>query len=304
MQKIKSLLNKENSRAYIDFLKHSGFPFTLKVSNYTTEIISDLYNMQFLQSMRSKQCFAAYSKIKSDIKGVAAPDVNKSGLVYFDHNFKQDFFAPSVVNIDLKSAYANALYRMKIIKEPTYKYLQRLNKLDRLASVGMLAGKKYVFGYDGNGKIVSFEKQISATENFFYYAVKVVQDIMFELRAIAGHDYLFTWVDGIYIRGDPEALKAMGEYLDYIEFPYSVDVLENFEVKVVAQKVKLSFMKNGKKKYFNVPAKNFTIATDLINYLTSKDKTHDNFIHEDKERREVPLSAFNRRTLLDGRIEQ
>jgi hypothetical protein len=272
--KEKTLISTESARAHIEFLKNSGFPFMLKVSNYTTEIVSDLYNIQFLQSFRNKQCFAAYSKIKSNIKGKPTPNVDKSTIKYFQHDFKKDAFYEEVYNIDLKSAYATILHNDNYITPETFKYLNGLKKLDRLASVGMLAGKKHVFTYDDKGKLTDYYKSVSETENFFFHCVKRTDDIMNDLKLIAGNDYLFTWVDGIYFKPSSDVLSEMQGLLIANNFPFTIDILKKFTVKV-NKKVTVHFEKQDKVKQFNIPALNNNFANDIIDFLTNKFNNND-----------------------------
>lgn len=266
----------QNAKAFVDYLKVSGFPYTLKISNYTTEIISDLYNKQFLQSIRGKECFAAYSKIKSNINGSDIPVIDKASLKYFAHNFKSDAFYESVINIDLKSAYATVLKNRGIISNETFAYLSKIPKLDRLASVGMLAGKKYVFSYNEKNELIHYEKVVSKYEGFFYYCVMETEKIMNEIQMICQEDYLFTWVDGVYIKSDTSYLIEVESYLNSISFPYTIEPLKNFKVKVNNGKIALNFDKwhnkeqRFKKKYFNIPATPSMLAEDLIYLLTNK----------------------------------
>lgn len=269
--KTKSLINKESLKYYIEFLKQTKTPFTLKISNYTTEISSTLFNVQFMQSMRSKQMFSAYKKIQADVKGTHPPDVDMDEIKYFEHDFKKDFFSlQDVVNIDLKSAYATALFNKDIISTETFKYLQRLPKQDRLASVGMLASKKHVFTYNNKGEIASYSKIVSPLENFFYYAVREVQQTMEELKRIAANNYLFSWVDGIYILRNEETLQKIKNHLHDTEYKYSIDELKYFKVKISQSRVCITFEKDEDEKIFNIPIRENVLANDIINYLINK----------------------------------
>lgn len=276
MSKEKAMLRGQNAAAFVQYLKTSGFPYTLKISNYTTEIVSELYNIQFLQSMRGKECFAAYMKVKSNVSKLQVPVIDKQGLKYFNHNFKKDFYADAVINIDLKSAYATVLHNSKMITHETFKYLSKIPKMDRLASVGMLAGKKYVFSYNEKNELVEYNKITSKYEGFFYYCVKETERIMNDLQIIAAQDYLFTWVDGIYIKADAACLIEIEEYLKTVNFRYTIEPLKNFKVEVRRNKVAIQFDKFSAKKaefttkYFNVPARPSMLAEDLVFILTGK----------------------------------
>lgn len=205
--------------------------------------------------MQSNQTFAAYAKVKKDVKDKEPPKINKDELVYFDHDFKESCSIDRVYNIDLKSAYATILFKDSIITEDTFSYLSRLPKHDRLAAVGMLASRKKSFSFDKLGTIRTYEETISKLENFFYYAVQRTFEIMCELRSILGNSYLFTWVDGIYFRPDMDGLLKCEDYLRRISFRYSEEVLTDWQVRVVKGAVKLFFVKEGKIKSFSLPAR-------------------------------------------------
>lgn len=272
MSKQKSLNKKENLKAYVDFLKTSGFPYSLIVSNYTTEIVTDLagFNIQFIQTERNNTFFAAYSKIKSDIKDKSIPVIDTRGLTYYEHDFRKDTFFPQVINIDLKSAYATALYKKDFIRDITFQYLSKISKLDRLASVGMLASKKHIFKYDGNNKLLGYKKIVNKYENFFFFCVQEVQNIMQDLRILSGANYLFTWVDGIYLQPEPGAIIDLCNYLEDRGYPFKIETLQNFTVTVKAAKIEITFFKDGQKKYFNIPPRHSLFANDIINFLTLK----------------------------------
>src|SRR6185436_4244864 len=106
-----SLLRGSNARAYIRFLKDAKIPFTMICSNYTIEIQAEGLDKKFIASMQSKRTFAAFSKLKSDVKTKPVPDINREQLHYFLHNFKESVFVGDVYNIDLKSAYATILHK-------------------------------------------------------------------------------------------------------------------------------------------------------------------------------------------------
>jgi hypothetical protein len=277
--KVKSLSDPKSAKAHIDFLKHAGFPYTLKVSNYTLEIVSDIINIQFLHSMRSNRCFAAYAKIKSNVSKHEIPKVKKHELEYFMHDFTDDYFSENAINIDIKSAYPSVLFNDGYITQETFDYLSKIPKLDRLAAIGMLASKKYVFDYDGNGKLLNFDKVTSPLENFFFHCVKRVGDIMHDLKKLSGSDYLFTWVDGIYLKPNDEYLYEVAPHLEANGFKYSVDIIQKFNVKILAGKIKIDFWKEDqtkdgsdicKQKFFVIPPAPSMFANDIINYLTGQ----------------------------------
>lgn len=242
-----------NARAYMNYLRAIGIPFEMICSNYTVEfIVGEGLDKKFIASNQSKRTFAAFAKIKSDVKKKPVPDINKDNLTYFIHNFRSDIYIDSVINIDLKSAYATVLYNDGYIGRATYDYICAAPKQERLVSVGMLASKKQRFKFDA-GRIIANDEIISETSNYFYYAVKRTGEIMEALRSIAQDNYLFTWVDGIYILPCKETVGKCESFIESIGFKYTTESLRDFEVKVGPKRVNVSFKKQSNGQWVNKP---------------------------------------------------
>lgn len=277
-------MRKGNARAYMQFLQDSKIPFELECSNYTIAIsASDELQQKFVANMQSNRTFAAFAKIKSNVKDKPVPLINKDDIVYFIHDFKQSSFISKVINIDLKSCYATVLFNDGMITEDTFKYLSRLNKQERLASVGMLASRKKKFSFSSNSDIYDFSEKVSPTSAFFFYAVKRTYEIMTDLRNIIGNSYLFTWVDGIYFSDETKVAECR-EYLAQINFKYTIDELKDFDLRVLDKKILLLFKKWDNKKgdygikTFNLPSpttefQNLTLKA--IQSLNNKSKKHE-----------------------------
>jgi len=271
-----------NARAFIQYLTDSKVPFALTCSNYTITVEAGEIQKKYVATMQTKRTFAAFSKIKSNVKDKEPPIVNKDELIYFIHDFKKSAFHKRVVNIDLKSCYATVLLREGMINEDTFKYLSKCNKQERLASVGMLASKKKIFYFD-NSEIYDFDEIVSPTAPFFFHAVKRTYEIMSELKSIIGSSYLFTWVDGIYFTDESKILECT-DYLDSIGFAYTVEELQNFDLKIFDSKIMLVFYKwsDKKKTYspktFNLPSPTSEFANlmvDSIRLLNNKNKNNE-----------------------------
>lgn len=274
-----SLLRKGDARALVRFLLQTNVRFDLIRSNYTMEIKSELINDKFVSQMQGKSTFAAFAKIKSNVKDKKIPNVTRDELIYYQHNFKQSFFAYQVSNIDLTCAYATVLYNEKIITSDTLAYLLRLPKQARLVSVGMLASRKKTFSYK-EGVIIDYEERISDYSPFFYLAVKRTFEIMSELKKICGDKYLFTWVDGIYFQPCEATQKKCEDYLYSISFGFKFEMLQKFTVKFLPKKILLTFKKYSEKKgwetkMFNLPHKETLsekVALDIVKHKTQKNE--------------------------------
>ena len=236
-------------------------------------VSNEFVDQKFVQSMQSKRCFAAFAKLKADVRKKPIPKIDKDDLIYFQHDFKDYAKHDKVFNVDLKSAYATCLYNAGYISEETSNYLAKISKNDRLASVGMLASKKKVFDFGKDGEPFHYEEHVSELENFFYFAVQQTHEIMSKLKAACGHNYLFTWVDGIYFIPDEEILSRCLYILAEHKFNWSFDELTNFEVKPLGSYIKVTFDKDDKFKRFAIPTQQSQfrkLASDVLISLNNK----------------------------------
>ena len=203
-KKIKSLFNNENYKMYISLVRESGLPYKIIRSNYTLQIESSFLNIYFMQNVMNNKAFIVGALIAKDLKnsGVEMPQIDRSELKYFNFNLGNIIHQESdiIYNIDIKSAYANALNNNRLLEKKTFDFLCGLSKKDRLAAVGMLAARKDEFYYSENDNCVHHQKLIKETENWFYFCVLEIQKLMQEIQEKIGDDFLFYWVDGIFFK--------------------------------------------------------------------------------------------------------
>lgn len=269
-----------NAREYMLFLTASGISFDLQCSNYTMKAtVADKelagLNKTFVANMQSKRTFAAFAKIKSDIKDKPVPDIANSNVRYFQHNFKDEAFFPEVYNVDISSAYATILFNDGIISEETFKYLNCMTKQERLAAVGMLASRKKNFAFR-NGNPHNMSETVSPTSGFFFYAVKRTFEIMDTLKMICGENYLFTWVDGIYFLPNDEQLLDCCEYLETTNLKYKTERLTDFRIRIKPSYVDLQFWKGDKIKIFKLPSGDTEFKTILMDATILYNSTNKN----------------------------
>lgn len=272
---MKAILSTETVNAYIDIHNKMQIPYTITLTNYTTRIVSNYCDIHFMKKEQSNRTFAAYAKVLKDCKKTPLPVLDEKYLNYFSHNFKgTDIYSDIIYNVDLKSAYASALLVNKMITPDTYKYLNSLPKLDRLAAVGMMAGKKNIFEVGRDGKIISEKKVVSQNAYYFFFCVKCIADIMQQAAQIVGNAFLFSWVDGIYFLQGEEGSKTAGkivqEFFSDNGYKSTFDILTNFEIQNKKSFFKASYKKDGKSKFINVPIQDSTGIKKIVNYLLTK----------------------------------
>lgn len=248
----KSLMMNGTADSFLDMIIKQKNTFDLYLSNYTMKVVKGDVIFNFTKNEQSKRCFSAFTKLKSELSERVPPNIQATDVSYFVHDFKEPVYVEKVCNIDLKSAYATILMNDGYISKDLFKYLSKLPKKDRLSSVGMLASKKDIFEFKGG---VTNSKTTARSEfsPFFFYAVKRTFEIMSELKKILGPDYLFTWVDGIYFLPNADKIYEVEAYLRSIKFPFSKDMLSEFDVRFTERSIMLTFKKDGKLKPFHLP---------------------------------------------------
>lgn len=261
----KSLLDAKAVNAYINYNKITGQPYSVTYTNYTTKI-EGVKSCYFVSGLQSFKAFSAYQKVKQDIlKRIpesSYPVVNMNELMYYKEGLEPGNF-PEVFNVDLKNAYAQLFFNTGIITKETFAYLRTLPKKDRLVSLGMLASRKRKFTYIGEQMIEEPIEIKSPLSSFFFYAVQSVGVILNRCREIAGNDFLFFWVDGIYLK-TPEKLPEIENYLNAISHPYAIENLTNWNCIQRKNLFFVTYKKDGNDKTFFVPRTQSEFSKRLI----------------------------------------
>jgi hypothetical protein len=277
----KAILKTEAVNQYIDLHKNLKIPFTLTLSTYTARIKSNYCDIYFMKSEQPNRVFCAYNKVKKDVTTQQVKKIKVNSLQYYSTNFKDDnFYSDVIYNVDIKSAYATILYNDGLIKKETFEYLCKLPKMERLASVGMLAGKKNIFEMDADGEVISEKTEISPTADYFFYCVKRTSEIINFVSKHLGNAFLFSWVDGIYFlqanhKGAMQSGEIVKDYFAEINLKASFDVLREFEVIGQPDYYNCNFIKEDKRKFINVPRPNNRILNQITEHLLTKTYNND-----------------------------
>lgn len=172
-------LNAKTINRITDFLKSLKMPFIMEVSNYTTRIRSEKYNLYFIKKEMTSKTFIAADKIKKDLAGKQVPEVDMNRVFYYDTSFKGDvFYADEVYNIDLKCAYCSLMKNHNLISQETFNYVNSLSKPERLAALGMIASKKRIFVHEANGKTLPARIEVNPLAPFFFWCVQETEKII------------------------------------------------------------------------------------------------------------------------------
>jgi hypothetical protein len=257
-----------NVRTAIKFLKLSQQNFTVKHSNYTTTIECNGTKQMYCVKKRTNESFAANNLIQKNFKQYnfiekikQEPILNNKEIYYKNRDYISPVHYPTVINIDLNNAYPTTLLQQGGIDTYTFNFLNRLKKTEKLASLGMLAARHDKYTYE-KGKLINVESsKPKKYSSAFFYCVKWVDFLMLEAEKIAGIDFLYFWVDGIYLNPmTPQpVIDEICQLFNELGYMFSIDIMHNFNLKRTGNNLNITFdeIKNDTKKTksFIVPDK-------------------------------------------------
>jgi hypothetical protein len=268
-------MDKNEFQSLINVNKRSGKPFRVTLTNYTQRISGGLLDAKELNETKSKKFFLASAMIKKDVSRFEVPVIDSAQNIYFEQNLgKETFFIDEIFGVDLSNAYATILKNAGYITAKTYRYISTLEKLDRLGAIGMLASNKKHFDFV-NGEIVNVEEEKSPLSNFFFYAVQKTREIMAQAQAIAQEgspeNYLFTWVDCIYIR-EAEKLKDIFTFLKSQGLKYKEKNYTQFLAERGEKTIKVTFYEDENIKNFHLPLPKSRVKKAIEEYILNLNK--------------------------------
>lgn len=252
-------LSFEAVHGFIKWLNTRKESFSIHSTGYTKTIIWKGDKFTFLDNAsRNTFVFPCFNKIKSDIKksNVIIDKVPRFNIEYFGANdflkrIKGDY-STEVINIDLCSAYLTTLLNAKLITEDTFNYVAGADKATRLKAVGMLATNKVIFNFE-NGKLKSHSFACDEVmRNYFFYCCYEVGQVMRQVADIAGQNFYFFWVDGIYLSGDFDE-KLITTVCEEKGYKVKTKRLENCTFANQEKSLHFSYFDEKAFKVFNVP---------------------------------------------------
>lgn len=217
------VLNSEETQDYkvkvlkqkCEYLYKHGKSFTLIKSGGTYELVSSLWNEKAAARGFRADDLAFINKVRNHV------EKNNIVVDFIDTYYKgediqyvkvKDYAVgeeiSDLVYIDINGAYWQTAHHLGIINDALYLQGLEINKVVRLAALGSLAKTKDVWKYDGKD-LKKTETIRNPNENLWFAICKRVSDVMIEVVNKVGDDFVFYWVDGIYIKNKPEVVTLV-----------------------------------------------------------------------------------------------
>jgi len=209
------------------YLSEKGDEYVIKVINGNYELISDLFKHRtFSKSDYKPRDLNFIKSIKSHIL---------KSEIHLSKPFEKQYFANDVhyirvakvplglvfenaYEIDLDEAYWKTAHLLGIITDELYVRGQKgnISKQVRLTALGSLAKKVYYYQFKGKSLRNIKSESEPLLENIWFTICKRVADVMNECIKVLGEEFIFYWVDGIYVQGKDEnlhtCLKIFSDY--------------------------------------------------------------------------------------------
>lgn len=199
-----------------NFLYNNKEPFVMIKCGNSYELKSNVFNGKAFKRGFTVSDVGFIKRIKNYVLK------NEIALKFIDTNYKASgiqyikvnhYKAGTILNdlcyIDIDSAYWTTAYMLGVISKSIYTDGLDVKKPVRLAALGSLAKVKEVWAYDGD----KFEKKPSIrsveTENIWFAICKKVSDVMNEVARELKEDFVFYWVDGIYVSNKPKVVQKV-----------------------------------------------------------------------------------------------
>ena len=128
----------------------------------------------------------------------------------------------NVYEVDIDEAYWKTAHLLNIIDDKIYQKGQKgnISKQARLTALGSLAKKVYIYQFKGD----KLEKVNTETDpllqNLWFTICKRVSDVMNECINKIDKDFIFYWVDGIYMTGGIKTVAKCEEI--FVNYGYNV----------------------------------------------------------------------------------
>jgi hypothetical protein len=217
------VLNSEETQDYkvkvlkqkCEYLYKHGKSFTLVKSGGTYELVSSLWNEKAAARGFRADDLAFINKVRNHV------EKNNIVVDFIDTYYKgediqyvkvKDYAVgeeiQDLVYIDINGAYWQTAHHLGIINDALYLKGLEINKVVRLAALGSLAKTKDIWKYDGKD-FKKTETIRNPNENLWFAICKRVSDVMIEVVNKVGDDFVFYWVDGIYIKNKPEVVALV-----------------------------------------------------------------------------------------------
>ncbi len=175
------------------------------------------FNPKYLSFIKQVKEYIKKNETYKSVRNLFKKEGSSRKIKYFYYSKKiaPGAYYEDCYEIDLKGAYWETAYKLDLFDEIMYKKGQEVDKKTRLAAIGSLAKVKKAGSFDGEAEQFLPDIREELTEFLWNTISHKIGKIMVKGMKAAKSDFLFFWVDAVFIRGDKidevvSALKTAG----------------------------------------------------------------------------------------------
>jgi hypothetical protein len=288
------ILNSEDTKDYstrvlkkkCECLVELKEPFTMIKSGSSYELASRIWNEKASTRAFTSSDLSFINSVRNHIdkyaKSIDFIDTYYAGeeINYIRVNeYKVGERIEDLMYIDINGAYWQTAHNLGIISDKLYLRGLDVGKIVRLAALGSLAKKKDIWKFDGND-FKKMETIKNPNENLWFAICKKVSDVMGQVVSAIGDDFVFYWVDGIYIKNKPDVLVKVYQIFSELGYttktepiPYIEFHEKGFDVQGVVKTDLKHFSwvsgSSGSKKKNNAPITEYLENERIIRVMES-----------------------------------
>lgn len=242
-----------NPESLIRDFKRNNIPFVIEKTLFTKKIISKYgthrWNAKTELTFRDLLFIKKVKDYANQLNNIPKK-IDRKKIYYVNRNTerieKLNVLKRDLFEIDLTGAYWELAFRFEYISETLYNEGLQVDKKVRLIALGNLAKRTAVLEYTGSEFLPIHYLKSEQTENIFFDVAQHTDYIMRRLAILAGDEYLFYWVDGIFIKGQ-KTVEIISEFLDSNEIKFKIVHLQ--VIKFIKNNlIKVQHLKNEKEK--------------------------------------------------------
>lgn len=269
-----------NIELILEMHKNKGVPFNMQQTMFKKNLVSKLGEYEWVaKTLKLKKKDLSFIGVvkKYCEKNNTAPLINRKSISFIRPSALKEsyYYKKDIWEIDLTKAHWEFMRQENYISIPIYEKGLLVEKEVRLIAVGNLAKITANLNFDGIKYLKpTFERSLK-TENIFFHVCYLTDLLMRKLIVLANEDFLFYWVDAIFVRGK----KARDEIIEFLKLnetkfkSYEMNSIIKYSNKIVTFDDKHITEKNPKgKRDFNF-RKNNTFVNLIKKEVYRKEET-------------------------------
>ncbi len=213
-------VSRDDLFTVVESCREAKIPFEFHVNNNTYTIVSSIGKyfctankipMRELSFVKEVKDYIKKNDIEHRIRNNYPTTKEKetvySNIKYFDYKVpkKSIRYYHDLYEIDINAAYWDTALKLGIITPDLYKKGLSKHKKTRLAALGSLAKRTKIFLCNKIGHMHLDDILRKSTEYLWFKICEHLGKTMFKAERVIGNNFLFYWVDGIYVRGERAA---------------------------------------------------------------------------------------------------